>query len=55
MVIGLAWYVKFFPELLVLLKGSIGAVIFLVGLLWAWMSYEDYKMAKETEKEKEKK
>jgi putative Mn2+ efflux pump MntP len=54
-VIGLAWYVKFFPELLVLLKGSIGAVIFLVGLLWAWMSYEDYKMAKETEKEKEKK
>lgn len=50
--IGIAWYVRFYRELVVLLKGSVGAVLLLLGLLWAWMSYEDYKMAKEKSEEK---
>lgn len=53
MVIGVAWYSRFLGDLLVILKGSIGAVVFLAGLLWAWMSYEDYKTAKASEKSKE--
>ncbi len=53
MVIGIAWYTRFWPSLVTVVAGSAGAVIFLIGLLYAWMNYEDYKMAKETSKKSE--
>ncbi|MFQ5815901.1 MAG: hypothetical protein ACE5G7_05335 [Candidatus Hydrothermarchaeaceae archaeon] len=51
--VGIAWYAEFFSDLAVLVKGSVGGVLILIGLLWAWMSYEDFKMARESGKEKE--
>ncbi len=62
-IIGIAWYVPnyglgFWVDLLVLLKGTIGLFLLFVGLIVAWMGYDDYKMdiemAKEEKKEEKK-
>jgi hypothetical protein len=65
--IGIIWYTgpqvfglfKWYGDLLVLLKGSIGLLLLFVGLIVAWMGYDDYKMdvemAKEEKKEEPKK
>lgn len=61
MVGGVAWYfvnipvlssaisrglVPFWRSLLVIFAGCFGALVFLAGLLLAWISYEDYKSSK---------
>lgn len=58
-IIGIAWYVPeyglgFWDDLLVLLKGTIGLFLLFVGLIVAWMGYDDYKMDKEMAKEEKK-
>jgi len=53
-IVGIAWYVPglgFWDELLVLLKGTIGLFLLFVGLIVAWMGYDDYKMDIELAKE----
>lgn len=55
-IVGIAWYVPkyglgFLDELLVLLKGTIGLFLLFVGLIIAWMGYDDYKMDIELAKE----
>lgn len=64
--IGIIWYTgpqvslggyglfKWYNDLLILLKGSIGLVLLFVGLIVAWMGYDDYKMDKEMAKEEKK-
>lgn len=64
--IGIVWYTgpqlslgsielfKWYGDLLILLKGTIGLFLLFVGLIIAWMGYDDYKMDKEmAEEEKE--
>ncbi len=58
-IIGIVWYygipgffTGFWHELLTLLEGTIGLVILFVGLIVAWMGYDDYKMDVEMAKEK---
>lgn len=60
-IIGIAWYVPkqyygldFLGDLLTLLKGTIGLLLLFVGLIVAWMGYDDYKMDKEMAKEEKK-
>lgn len=64
-IIGIAWYVpkEFYGlglgvYLLDILKGTIGLFLLFVGLIVAWMGYDDYKMdiemAKEEKKEEKK-
>lgn len=60
--IGVIWYTGpgipiggfeifgWYGDLLVLLKGSIGLVLLFIGLIVAWMGYDDYKMDKEIAK-----
>ncbi len=65
-VIGVVWYTgpqvslggfdlfKWYNDLLTLLKGSIGLFLLFVGLIVAWMGYDDYKMDAEMAKEEKK-
>ncbi len=55
-IIGIVWYVPgyglgFWNDLLTLLKGTIGLFLLFVGLIIAWMGYDDYKMDIEMAKE----
>ncbi|MGB8217899.1 MAG: hypothetical protein WCE94_11420 [Candidatus Methanoperedens sp.] len=61
LVIGIIWYVPkslnglgFFTQLEDLLKATIGLLLLFVGLIVAWMGYDDYKMDKEMAKEEKK-
>lgn len=56
---GLDWLSKgiftgFWKELLILIEGSVGLFLLFVGLIVAWMGYDDYKMDKEMAKEEKK-
>ena len=60
-VIGIVWYSGipgtfegFLKDLLTLLAGSIGLFLLFVGLIVAWMGYDDYKMDAEMAKEEKK-
>ncbi|NJD76367.1 MAG: hypothetical protein FIB08_04630 [Candidatus Methanoperedens sp.] len=63
--IGVVWYTGipgvfggFLRELLILIEASVGLFLLFVGLIIAWMGYDDYKMdiemAKEEKKEEKK-
>jgi ABC-type transport system involved in cytochrome c biogenesis permease subunit len=58
LVIGLVWYtgisgyLGYWKELVDLLKATIGLFLLFVGLIVAWMGYDDYKMDVEMAKEK---
>jgi hypothetical protein len=61
LVVGLIWYMPkqyyglgFFTELKSLLLATIGIFLLFVGLIVAWMGYDDYKMDKEMAKEEKK-
>ncbi len=61
LVIGILWYVPktfyglgFWEELKTLLLGTIGLFLLFVGLIVAWMGYDDYKMDAEMAKEEKK-
>ncbi len=61
LVIGIVWYIPkefmgfgFLDDLLTLLGGTIGLFLLFVGLIVAWMGYDDYKMDKEMAKEEKK-
>lgn len=60
LVIGLVWYtgisgyLGFWKELVDLLKATVGLFLLFVGLIVAWMGYDDYKMDKEMAKEEKK-
>ncbi len=66
LVIGIVWYTgpqialggydlfMWYNDLLTLLRGSIGLFLLFVGLIVAWMGYDDYKMDKEMAKEEKK-
>ncbi len=61
LVIGIVWYTGipgtfdgFLKDLLTILAGSIGLFLLFVGLIVAWMGYDDYKMDKEMAKEEKK-
>lgn len=49
--VGILWYVRFFKSLWILFTGIFGLILICVGLGFAWLSYEDYKMSKPEEKE----
>ena len=51
---GIAGYLGYWQNLLDLLKATIGLFLLFVGLIVAWMGYDDYKMDKEMEKEEKK-
>ena len=62
-VIGIVWYIgprvyignyglfEFWDQLKILLEGTIGLFLLFVGLIVAWMGYDDYKMDMEMAKE----
>jgi len=60
--IGIIWYTgpqvyglfQWYNDLLIILRGSVGLVLLFVGLIVAWMGYDDYKMDKEMAKEEKK-
>jgi hypothetical protein len=60
--IGIVWYTGIpmynikgnWDNLIILLGGTIGIFLLFVGLIVAWMGYDDYKMDKEMEKEEKK-
>ncbi len=65
LIVGIVWYSGldwlsggifsgFWKELLVLIEGSVGLFLLFVGLIVAWMGYDDYKMDKEMAKEEKK-
>jgi uncharacterized membrane protein len=65
LVAGIVWYSGldwlsggifsgFLKELIVLIEGSVGLFLLFVGLIVAWMGYDDYKMDKEMAKEEKK-
>jgi hypothetical protein len=59
LVIGLVWYLPgyglgYYIELMSLLKATIGLFLLFVGLIVAWMGYDDYKMDKEMAQEEKK-
>ncbi len=60
LIVGLVWYTGFegylgyWQNLLDLLKATIGLFLLFVGLIVAWMGFDDYKMDKEMEKEEKK-
>ncbi len=61
LIVGIVWYVPkefmgfgFLGDLLTLLGGTIGLFLLFVGLIVAWMGYDDYKMDKEMAKEEKK-
>jgi hypothetical protein len=59
LILGVVWYtgpnvmgfLGYWEDLLVLLRGSIGLFLLFVGLIVAWMGYDDYKMDQEMAKE----
>ncbi|MFZ3058491.1 MAG: hypothetical protein WA102_02025 [Candidatus Methanoperedens sp.] len=51
---GLSVYLGYWNELVSLLKATIGLFLLFVGLIVAWMGYDDYKMDKEMAKEEKK-
>ncbi|MBE0520782.1 MAG: hypothetical protein IBX39_00750 [Candidatus Methanoperedenaceae archaeon] len=66
LVIGVIWYTGpavllgsyalfgWYGELITLLKATVGLFLLFVGLIIAWMGYDDYKMDKEMAKEVDK-
>ncbi len=60
LVVGLVWYLPegigfgYYKELISLLKATIGLFLLFVGLIVAWMGYDDYKMDKEMAQEEKK-
>ncbi|MFA4934787.1 MAG: hypothetical protein WC568_03025 [Candidatus Methanoperedens sp.] len=56
---GISGYLGYWKELVDLLKATVGLFLLFVGLIVAWMGYDDYKMdiemAKEEKKEETKK
>ncbi len=58
--IGIVWYtgiygyLGYWQNLIDLLKATIGLFLLFVGLIVAWMGYDDYKMDREMEKEETK-
>ncbi|MFA4955877.1 MAG: hypothetical protein WC556_02760 [Candidatus Methanoperedens sp.] len=64
LVLGIVWYTGpkitsfeifgYWPELKILLKATIGLFLLFVGLIVAWMGYDDYKMDKEMAQEEKK-
>ncbi len=60
LVIGLVWYtgiagyLGYKEELINLIKATLGLFLLFIGLIVAWMGYDDYKMDKEMEKEEKK-
>ena len=60
LIIGIVWYIpkpygfNFLNDLLSLLGATIGLFLLLVGLIVAWIGYDDCKMDKEMEKEGKK-
>ncbi len=61
LIIGIVWYIPkefmgfgFLGDLLTLLGGTIGLFLLFIGLIVAWMGYDDYKMDKEMAKEEKK-
>lgn len=61
LIAGIVWYSGipgyfsgFWEQLLVLIEGSVGLFLLFVGLIVAWMGYDDYKMDKEMAKEEKK-
>ncbi|HEY9247317.1 MAG TPA: hypothetical protein VIO11_10765 [Candidatus Methanoperedens sp.] len=63
MVVGIVWYtgpkvfgyLGYLPELIDLLKATIGLFLLFIGLIFAWMGYDDYKMDIEMAKEEKAK
>jgi amino acid transporter len=60
-IIGIVWYAGipgtfpgFLTALVILLEGTIGLFLLFVGLIVAWMGYDDYKMDAEMAKEEQK-
>ncbi len=62
LIIGVVWYtgpkiygfLGYSDDLLILLKGTIGLFLLFIGLIVAWMGYDDYKMDAEMAKEEKK-
>ena len=66
LIVGIVWYTgpqisvggydffMWYNDLLTLLRGSIGLFLLFVGLIVAWMGYDDYKMDQEMAKEEKK-
>ncbi len=60
LIIGIVWYsgvsgyLGYWQQLVDLLKATIGLILVFVGLIVAWMGYDDYKMDKEMAKEEKK-
>ena len=62
LVLGIVWYtgpavmgfLGYWEDLMVLLRGSIGIFLLFIGLIVAWMGYDDYKMDQEMAKEEKK-
>ncbi|MFZ2411296.1 MAG: hypothetical protein WAW23_06985 [Candidatus Methanoperedens sp.] len=62
LILGVVWYtgpqiygyLGYWNELISLLKATIGLFLLFVGLIVAWMGYDDYKMDKEMAKEEKK-
>jgi hypothetical protein len=58
--VGLVWYLPkgyglgFYKELGSLLGATIGLFLLFIGLIVAWMGYDDYKMDKEMAQEEKK-
>lgn len=51
---GVAGYLGYWKELVDVLKATIGLLLLFVGLIVAWMGYDDYKMDAEMAKEEKK-
>ena len=60
LIVGVVWYtglygyLGYWNELIGLLKATVGLFLLFVGLIVAWMGYDDYKMDKEMAKEEKK-
>ena len=60
LVVGVVWYtgisgyLGYWQDLVSLLKATIGLFLLFVGLIVAWMGYDDYKMDKEMAQEEKK-
>lgn len=61
LIAGIVWYsgipgvfIGFLGPLLVLIEGCVGLFLLFVGLIVAWMGYDDYKMDQEMAKEEKK-
>jgi hypothetical protein len=61
LIAGIVWYTGipgifdgFLGQLLVLIEGCVGLFLLFVGLIVAWMGYDDYKMDQEMAKEEKK-